>query len=334
MTQALTIGTVSVMPGEVKRGGIPIGTDMYGRERELPLIVYRGVKDGPKLWISGATHGDEPEGPYSIMRTLSQLDPQQMKGTLVAVPVMNIEAFMRGNRGDPRDTFSYDMNRIYPGRPDGYATERVAWAHYQALMDKCDLHIAIHSGGDHSYLDTTIFAAETPQCLELAGAMGPDWDLVNTSGVGRGSPSSILAQEGHGAITVELGGWCRMLTTEFHEVGRRLSEAYLNVMRHYDMIPGQAEYAEKWLRGHQIALLAGESGLWIGEDVPLREPMKKGTVLGHIYNLYGDEIDVAKAPEDGMIFGLRFRPMVLRGDWVCFYAVIDQVRDDFIPNHS
>jgi predicted deacylase len=331
MTEPLKIGTASVMPGEAKRGVIPIGADMYGRERELPLIVYRGIRDGPRLWISGATHGDEPEGPYSIMLTLPQLDPQQMTGTLVAVPVMNVEAFMQGDRGDPRDTFSYDMNRIYPGRPDGYATERVAWAHYQAVKDNCDLHISIHSGGDHSYLDTTIFAAETPQCLELAGAMGPDWDLVNTSGVGRGSPSSILAQERRGAITVELGGWCRMLTTEFHEVGRRLSEAYLNVMRHYRMIPGDARYAEKWYRGHQIALLADASGLWVGGDVELRKTMKKGRVLGRIYNLYGDEIDEVKAPEDGMVFGLRFRPMVRAGDWICFYAVIDEVRDNLIP---
>ena len=327
MTEALKIGTASVRRGECKRGTIPIGADTYGRERELPIIVCRGVEDGPRLWVSGATHGDEPEGPYSIFLTLAQLDPAKMKGTFVAVPVMNVEAFMCGDRGDPRDTFSYDMNRIYPGRPDGYATERVAWEHYQAVKDNCDLHLAIHSGGDHSYLDTTIFAAETPECLELAAAMGPDWDLVNSSGIGPGSPSSILAQEGRGAITVELGGWCRMLTTEFHQIGRRLSEAYLNVMRHYGMIPGAAQYASKWYRGHQIALLAEASGLWVGEDIQLRAPMKKGTPLGKIYNLYGDEISTAEAPEDGMAFGLRFRPMVRSGDWVCFYAVIDEERD-------
>lgn len=331
MTEALKIGTVSVMPGESKRGVIPIGADMYGRERGLPIIVYRGVEDGPRLWISGATHGDEPEGPYSIMLTRPQLDPKEMKGTLVVVPVMNVEAFMRGDRGDPRDTFSYDMNRIYPGSPDGYASERVAWAHYEAVRDNCDLHIAIHSGGDHSFLDTTIFAAETPECLELAGAMGPDWDLINTSGVGRGSPSSILAEAGHGATTVELGGWCHMLTTDFHEVGRRLSDAYLNVMRHYGMIAGQAEYAETWNRGHQIALLANESGLWVGEDIELRKPMKTGTVLGRIYNLYGDEIQVATAPEDGQVFGLRFRAMTQTGDWICFFGVVDEVRDNLIP---
>jgi len=180
-------------------------------------------------------------------------------------------------------------------------------------------------------LDKTIFCAETPECLELAGAMGPEWDLVNASGTGLGSPASVLAGEGRGAITVELGGWCRMLTSDFHRVGQDLADAYLNVMRHYGMIEGQVRYADKWYRGHQIALLADESGLWVGEDIELRQPMARGTVLGHIYNLYGDVIQEVTAPEEGQVFGLRFRAMTRTGDWICFYAVVDEVRDDLIP---
>ncbi|NLE77330.1 MAG: hypothetical protein GX605_11340, partial [Chloroflexi bacterium] len=69
----------------------------------------------------------------------------------------------------------------------------------------------------------------------------------------------------------------------------------------------------------------------IGEDVPLRTPMKKGTPIGRIYNLYGDELAVGTAPEDGQIFGMRAKVMTMTGEWCCFYAVIDAVRDDFIP---
>jgi hypothetical protein len=161
--------------------------------------------------------------------------------------------------------------------------------------------------------------------------MGPEWDLVNASGTGPGSPASILAAEGRGAITVELGGWCRMLTKDFHRVGQDLSAAYLNVMRHYGMIEGQAQYARAWKRGHQIALLADKSGLWVGEDIEFRRPMDRGTVLGRIYNLYGDVIQEVTAPEDGQVFGLRFRAMTRTGDWLCFFAVVDEVRDNLIP---
>ena len=184
MSEALQIGTVSAMPGEVKRGGIPISGDMYGQAREIPIIVYRGVEDGPILWLNGATHGDEPEGPFSIFKALEQIDAQALRGTVVAVPVMNVEAFTAGTRGDPLDTFSYDMNRLYPGKENGYPTERVAYAHWQAMKDTCDLQIAIHSGGEHSYLAHMIFASDNPPSLELAAAMGKKWSLVFRSGTG------------------------------------------------------------------------------------------------------------------------------------------------------
>ncbi|MBK9747641.1 MAG: succinylglutamate desuccinylase/aspartoacylase family protein [Chloroflexi bacterium] len=249
MAAPLTIGTVSVMPGEMKRGGIPIGKDMYAREREVPIIVYRGVEDGPILWLNGATHGDEPEGPFSIFKALAQIDPQKLRGTVVAVPVMNVQAFTAGTRGDPLDTFSYDMNRLYPGKAEGYTTERIAWAHWQAMKDHCDLQIATHSGGEHSYLAHMIFASDNPASLELAAAMGPNWTLVFRSGTGGGNPSSQIGALGKGGVTVELGGNCRTLTSDFHAIADDLAAGYLNVMRHYKMIDGPAQYAPAWRMG-------------------------------------------------------------------------------------
>ena len=63
MTQTLTIGDITVEPGEAKRGMIPVGNDMAGNTGGIPVIVYHGIEDGPSLWLNGATHGDEPEGP-------------------------------------------------------------------------------------------------------------------------------------------------------------------------------------------------------------------------------------------------------------------------------
>jgi predicted deacylase len=140
-----------------------------------------------------------------------------------------------------------------------------------------------------------------------------------------------MAERGHGAINVELGGLCKTLMADFHKVGQRLSDAYLNIMRHYGMIGGEANYAEEWFLGHQVSVLADVHGLWVGEEIELRKPMEKGTVLGRIYNLYGDEIAVARAPEDGRALGLRSNPMVKTGDWCCFYLIVDEVRDDLIP---
>jgi hypothetical protein len=335
MAEALTIGNVSVMPGEVKRGGIPIGADMYGTERVIPIIVVRGAADGPRLWLNGATHGDEPEGAFSIFLTLREIDPQHLRGTIVAVPAMNVEAFSAGTRGDPLDSFSYDMNRLYPGKSNGYPTERVAYAHWQAMKETCDLQIAIHSGGEHSYLAHMIFAADNPPSMELAAAMGPNWNLVFRSGTGSGNPSSMIAAEGKAGITVELGGNCRTLTGDFHTVARDLADGYLNVMRHYDMIAGEAHYAAHWHQGYQIVLLAPATGMFVGEaGLAFEQVLPEGTRLGTIYNLYGDIAAELRAPRDGVVFGLRSRPSVLEGHWCCFFGVIETTVDDLIPRGS
>lgn len=331
MSKAIQIGTVSVLPGEVKRGAIEAGADMAGRPYAMPITVVRGVADGPCLWINGATHGDEPEGAFSIFLALKQIDPQQLRGTVVAVPAMNVNAFTAGTRGDPLDTFSYDMNRIYPGKADGYPTERIAYAHWLAMKETGDLQIAVHSGGEHSYLAHMIFASDNPVSLELAAAMGPQWPLVFRSPVGGGNPSSMMGSLGKGGITVELGGNCRTLTRDFHTVAADLAASYLNVLRHYGMIDGTATYAPAWQQGYQIALLAPATGIFVGNpDLPFETLIPQGTPLGVIYNLYGDVLAELVAPRDGVVFGLRSRPSVIEGQWCCFFGVIEQTVDNLI----
>ena len=328
---SLKIGTASAQPGTMSRGGIPTGADVCGGAEEIPVIVCHGVDPGPILWINGATHGDEPEGAFSIFRTLQKIDPRSMRGALVAVPAINVPAFAAGRRGNPLDAFSYDMNRVYPGRSDGYPTERVAHAHWTAMEQDCDLQIAIHSGGDHSYLAHMIFSADNPPSIELACAMGPDWDLVFCSPTSSGDPASMVADRGSGGITVELGGNCRTLTGDFHDIADDLSASYLNVMRHYEMIDGTPHYAATWRMGHQQALLAPASGMFVGSrELPFEAEIEAGTLLGEIYNLYGDVVGEVRAPCDGVVFGLRSRPAVMAGEWCCFFGIIDETRDDLL----
>ena len=333
MRAPFVIGSSTIAAGTIGRAALHVGAAADGRSREIPVLVCHGSNDGKVLWINGATHGDEPEGAFSIFRLFDQLDPSAISGTVVGVPAMNVPAFEAGKRGDPLDSFTYDMNRMYPGDADGYPTERTAWAHWLAMKDACDLQLAIHSGGEHSYLAHMIFAADNPQSLELAAAMGSRWDLVFRSGVGGKNPSSKMAVLGKAGITVELGGNCRTLTSDFHAIADDLAEGYLNVMRHYDMLEGGAERALAWRMGHQQALLAPASGMWVGSpDVVFEAPLAAGTPLGRIYDLYGDVRAQGVAPEDGVVFGLRSRPAVIEGEWCCFFGIIDEVRTDLIPS--
>jgi predicted deacylase len=332
MRDALQIGNGEIDAGSIGHAALPVGSEADGRPREIPVLVCHGANDGPILWINGATHGDEPEGAFSIFRLFDRLNPAEVSGTVVGVAAMNVPAFEAGKRGDPLDSFTYDMNRMYPGRADGYPSERAAWAHWVAMKDSCDLQIAVHSGGEHSYLAHMIFASDNPQSLELAAAMGEPWDLVFRSGVGGANPSSKMAELGKAGITVELGGNCRTLTSDFHSIADDLAAGYLNVMRHYGMVPGDATYAPEWRMGHQEALLAPASGMWVGDpNMVFETAMPAGTPLGKVYDLYGRVTAEVVAPEDGVVFGLRSRPSVLEGEWCCFYGIIDEVRSDLIP---
>ncbi|MBM6581873.1 succinylglutamate desuccinylase/aspartoacylase family protein [Microvirga sp. BT689] len=325
--KTVEVGSARAEPGRTVRGSIPVTTLAGGGALEIPVVVINGTRPGPVLWVNGAIHGDEPEGPLCCQHLMREVRPEELSGTLVLIPVVNVPAYEAASRGNPLDTFSYDMNRIYPGRPNGYLSERVAYAHFEWMTRVADMEISIHSGGAHSFLAPAMFTDERPESVELGTAMGPGWGCMMSSFNPKGSPMAAMAEAGKVGITVEYGGRSHTSPDLFAKVGRVLADAILNVMRHYRMIPGEAKYDENRTKGVQEALLAPESGLFLPEpDIKFLTPMKKGDKIGTIVNLFGDELTTLHAPADGMIFGLRALPNVTTGDWCCFFNKVEGPR--------
>lgn len=324
----VTVGTASAEPGTTARGAIPVTTLGGGTPLEIPVVVVNGAADGPCFWVDGAIHGDEPEGPLACQIALAEIDPSRLSGALVMCPVINVPAFEAAQRGNPLDTFTYDMNRIYPGRPDGYLSERVAAAHAAEMGAVADLEISIHSGGAHSFLAKAIFVDERPESVELATAMGPGWGCIMSSFNPRGSPMAYMKEIGKVGITVELGGRSATSPEAFAQVGRELADSILNILRHYGMYPGEASYPSPRYKGQQEALLAPASGIFLPEpDVRFLTMMKKGDPIARIVNVFGDTLARLEAPADGMFFGLRALPNVTTGDWCCFFCKVEGTRD-------
>ena len=221
------------------------------------------------------------------------------------------------------------MNRIYPGRPNGYLSERVAHAHKEWLVGTADMNIAVHSGGEHSYLSELIFVTDHPGSQELARAMGEAFPLVLKTPRPSGNPMGVMLAAGKSGITVELGGRSATSPEGFRRSARVLADGALNVMRHYRMIPGEARYAAVRHKGVQEALLAPASGLFLPEPgVDFQQPMSEGDTIARIFDVFGEEVGVISAPADGMFFGLRCLPSVMTGEWCCFYAKLDGTWDD------
>lgn len=325
MKRRLQVGTAIAEPGTRADGRIEVSKRPGGGDLYSPVIVVNGAQDGPVLWVNGAIHGDEPEGPLAVQMLLEALDPQALRGAVVCVPVVNVSAFEAQQRGNPFDGFTYDMNRIYPGKADGYPSERVAWAHYQQMIEIADLEISIHSGGAHSYLAQALFFGHAGPSLELAQAMGPGWDLFLKAMSTSGSPMAAMANKGKAALTVELGGLCSTLPQEFLKNGKVLRDALLNILKHYQMIDGDAQYCSAWNVGVQRTVLCGVGGFFVPEEgVEYRTPIAKGRVIAKIKDLYGNVLEEVKAPTDGQIFGMRTMACCLPGDWACFFGEVQE----------
>src|SRR5690606_37581656 len=140
------------------------------------------IEDGPVVGMDGCTHGDEYEGPEAIHALVAHLDPQQLRGAFIGVPVVNILAFQAMQRVTPDDPLSYpDVNRNYPGRSDGGLTGRIAYAHLNDIVRYTDVIITVHSGASFAMLPPKLIYHESDnelgrRNLEIAKAFG--WEIL------------------------------------------------------------------------------------------------------------------------------------------------------------
>jgi hypothetical protein len=316
----IAIGNIRCQAGAKAWGYLEAVGRVDGTSLGLPVMVASGKSDGPVLLVDGGIHGDEQEGSLAIVSFLRSLDPGTLRGTVIGVPVMNVGAFEAMARGNPRDTHSHDMNRVYPGRERGFLTERIAYLHDQKIGALADLEITIHSGGNICYLAETIFVgAGDAKGEELAKAMGPDWEIVLETPHPVNTPMAAMLARGKAAITVELGGAAATMPDALRANVGILASAIENVCRHYGMLEGQARYARGQWRGKQSVVQATASGMLDPiPDPPLKKSIRKGETLLRISDFFGETLEELKAPVDGTLFGIRTYPSVTAGDWCLF----------------
>ena len=112
-----------IAPGTLVKRQLPLGESYAGDTLTTPVLVAHGAQAGPTLCLTAAIHGDELNGIEVVRRTLHGVDVRQLQGTLIGVPVVNLLAFTRGARETPDRR---DLNRYFPGKPDGSFADRIA----------------------------------------------------------------------------------------------------------------------------------------------------------------------------------------------------------------
>lgn len=282
----------------------PDGTPIF-----IPVVTVTGAKPGPSLLIVGCTHGDEQEGPAALHALVRTIDPAQLSGTLIAVLVLNGPAYEQRRRGNGLDDWYYDINRLFPGSRHGSLTQRIAAVFTEQLLPRADMVIALHSGGSNIFCcERAIIAGGNAEHLRLAQAMGPDWNLI---AVGAGERkvvahlTAVAEQKGKPAMTLEYGGVSARMPNEWRHQIQGYVSGLLNLMRCYQMLPGEPRYPAEWLLGEYEPLRAEDAGLFEWEPaMELRRTVAKDELLARIVDVFGDTITEVRAPFEGMLVAI------------------------------
>jgi len=146
MSNILTIAGQEIEAGQRRSINIPVARLYTHTEMSMPVHVLRGKKDGPRMFVSAAIHGDEIIGVEIIRRLLKLKILQRLRGTLIAVPVVNVYGFINHTRYLPDRR---DLNRFFPGSQKGSLTSRLAEIFMAEIVANCTLGIDLHAGYHH-----------------------------------------------------------------------------------------------------------------------------------------------------------------------------------------
>jgi len=309
----LKIGHMSVGPGEKKTGFLPsTGLSMpdgTGNFWHIPVVVVRGVEDGPVFEVDGCIHGEEQEGAYTVLELVRRLDPEKMRGTFVGVPVLNVPGFLAygGVRGSPTDLMYVDMNRQFPGDPGSMSqTRRAVHTFWTEIIKKCDFTVNLH-GCMKEQIPRVVYSEDVPETLEMAKAIActEKWIIASKSEHTRLKEDTInhaCTEAGIPNVFIESGSGCRGYDA-IRASSDLVVEGILNCMRRYEVVDGDVKRPPRWRETEYYTHVRGRGAGIIHPEPCLRAEakVKKGELLCRVLDFLGEEVDRVYAPHDGII---------------------------------
>jgi predicted deacylase len=290
-------------------------TDGLGNPINIPVMVAKGEKDGPILGLTAAVHGNELNGISVIQRLFRELDINDLSGTIVGIPVVNIPSFIRKKR---RFNDGVDLNHIMPGKKNGNVSQVYAYRFMNKIVTQFDYLLDLHTASFGRINSFYIRAdMEHEKVKEMALLQNADIIVHNppSDGTLRGAADEL----GIPAITIEVGN----PNTFQKRLIRSGVEGIHNVLSHLNMIADDIEIAEK-------ATVLCKNSYWIYTDVgglltvhvDLREIVKKGKLIASIRDIFGNLLKEYHAPETGIVIGKSTSPVNQTGGRILHLGII------------
>lgn len=291
----------------------------------IPVTVVKNG-EGPTALLTGGNHGDEYEGPIALFDLARTLEAQDVAGRVIIVPAMNYPAFLAGTRTSPIDRGN--MNRSFPGAPDGSVTQKIADYFQRTLLPLADIVLDYHSGG--RTLDFLPFCAahvlpdkaQEAKAFELVRAFGAPWSMKMLEIDAVGMYDTAAEDMGKIFITTELGGG-GTATAKSAAIAKR---GVANVLKAAGILNGTVETAQTiWLdMPDGNCFCFAEDGGLLEPVIDLGDDVKSGEVIARIYPVgrTGAPPLEVKAKMDGVLTARHFPGLVKSGDCVSVLATV------------
>src|SRR5690349_18172957 len=324
--QAFTVGSASAAPGQKATGylEVPAGMDAA---TIIPVVVVNGAKPGKVLALVSGAHGTEYVSIIAIEKLIAQIDPAQITGTVILVPLVNVASFeQKVPHVNPVDGKS--MNRFYPGNPNGTHTERASWLITKEVVEKCDYLIDLH-GGDldeslrpYSYWAPTGNEKQDATSKGMVLAFGLDTIILSTDRPRDPNASRYLetnaSLRGKPSMTAEAG---YAGTVEPEDVNK-LIDGCMNVMRYLKILPGNAPPVENPVWIERIAAVTSDTPGIFYPLVKRASYVQQGMKIGYVTNYLGMTVLDARAPASGVVLYVCAVPSMKKGDTIANIGVV------------
>lgn len=319
MSANLLIGGVSIAPGTRATVELPIPQLYTHTPLTMQVQVVRGQRGGPRLFVCAAVHGDELNGVEIIRRLLQRPALAKLRGTLLAIPIVNVYGVLHHSRYLPDRR---DLNRSFPGSGRGSLTAKVADRFMTEIVANCTHGIDLHTAAIHrDNLPQIRGNLDDPETLAMARSFGVPV-LINAA-VRDGSLRGSAADLGIPTLVYEAGEALR-----FAELAIRPGvQGIVNVMRALGMLPASRRRragAEPFVARSSAWVRAPESGMFRGTK-PLGARVQRGESIGKITDPFGDAEITVTADHPGLVIGRTQLPIVHQGDALFHVARFEDV---------
>ena len=335
INKPLIINGISIEPGTRSSIDLPTGRLYTHTPMTVPVHVVCGKRTGPRLFISAAIHGDEINGVEIIRRLLKMPALKRLRGTVIAIPIVNVHGIITHSRYLPDRR---DLNRSFPGSEKGSLAARLANTFMKQIVEKSTHGIDLHTGALHRNNLPQIRAnIDDEETEKLARAFNAP--VILSSNLRDGSLRESAAEHGIPMLLYEAGEALR-----FDEVSIRAGvKGIVNVMRELEMLSASRSKSKKYIEPvvarSSSWIRASESGI-LRAMIPLGARVKKNTLLGVITDPFGESETKILSQFSGIVIGRTNLPLVNEGDALYHVARFEDIEeveakvDEFQEEHS